>query len=65
MPGTNYSGGKVIFIDTENTFRPERLEPICDRFGIDYAAALDNIYYLRARTTDHLVERALERLGGC
>ena len=25
MPGANnYSGGKVVYIDTENTFRPDR-----------------------------------------
>ena len=26
-------------IDTEGTFRPERLNAICDRFGVDTAAA--------------------------
>ena len=33
MPGANgYSGGKVLYLDTENTFRPDRLRPIADRY---------------------------------
>lgn len=28
-------GGKVAFIDTEGTFRPERIFPIAERFGLD------------------------------
>lgn len=26
IPGPNYGGGKAIFIDTEHTFRPDRLK---------------------------------------
>lgn len=34
IPGANgYTGGKVIYLDTENTFRPDRLRPIADRYG--------------------------------
>ena len=51
-----FSGGKVIFIDTEGTFRPERLRPICERFSIDYHAAMDNIFYYRANTSDQQIE---------
>jgi meiotic recombination protein DMC1 len=33
MPGANgYPGGKVVYIDTENTFRPDRLRPIAQRY---------------------------------
>ncbi len=35
--------GKVIFIDTEGTFRPERIKDIAERFGVDPMAVLDNI----------------------
>lgn len=28
-------GGKALFIDTEGTFRPERLVEIARRFGLD------------------------------
>ncbi len=27
--------GKVAYIDTEGTFRPDRLKAIADRFGVD------------------------------
>lgn len=54
LPGANgYSGGKVIYIDTENTFRPERLRSIADRFNLDHTAMLDNVLYARAYTSEH------------
>ncbi|XP_075225562.1 meiotic recombination protein DMC1/LIM15 homolog [Lycorma delicatula] len=57
MPGENgYTGGKVIFLDTENTFRPERLRPIADRFNLDQTAVLDNILYARAYNSEHQFE---------
>ena len=40
MKGGN---GKVIFIDTEGTFRPERIVDIAERFGVDSNTVLDNI----------------------
>ncbi len=46
--------GKVAFIDTENTFRPERIKSIAERYGMDPAEALDNIIVARAYTVDHL-----------
>ncbi|KAG0580661.1 hypothetical protein KC19_4G190400 [Ceratodon purpureus] len=45
--------GKVAYIDTEGTFRPDRLAPIAERFGLDYNAVLDNIVYARAYTHEH------------
>lgn len=36
---------KVAYIDTEGTFRPDRIKSIADRFGIDGDAALENILY--------------------
>jgi RecA/RadA recombinase len=27
--------GKVIYLDTEGNFRPERIESIAERFGLD------------------------------
>ncbi|KAK2156631.1 hypothetical protein LSH36_208g01046 [Paralvinella palmiformis] len=57
LPGARgYSGGKVIFIDTENTFRPDRLRNIADRFNLDQEAVLDNVLYARAYTSDHQYE---------
>ncbi|CAK9199415.1 unnamed protein product [Sphagnum troendelagicum] len=45
--------GKVAYIDTEGTFRPERLIPIAERFGLDSTAVLDNIVFARAYTAEH------------
>lgn len=45
--------GKAIFVDTEATFRPERIKPIAERFGLDPEAALENILVARAYTHEH------------
>jgi DNA repair protein RAD51 len=45
--------GKCIYIDTEGTFRPERVLDAADRFGLDPESALDNIAYARAYNADH------------
>ncbi|GKV19676.1 hypothetical protein SLEP1_g29902 [Rubroshorea leprosula] len=52
---TNMKGGngKVAYIDTEGTFRPDRIIPIAERFGMDPGAVLDNIIYARAYTYEH------------
>jgi meiotic recombination protein DMC1 len=46
--------GKVAFIDTENTFRPERIKAIAERYNLDPLETLDNIIVARAYTVDHL-----------
>ncbi|XP_062057943.1 meiotic recombination protein DMC1/LIM15 homolog isoform X2 [Lepus europaeus] len=57
LPGASgYPGGKIIFIDTENTFRPDRLRDIADRFNVDHDAVLDNVLYARAYTSEHQME---------
>uniref|UniRef100_A0A0E0F9H1 RecA family profile 1 domain-containing protein n=1 Tax=Oryza meridionalis TaxID=40149 RepID=A0A0E0F9H1_9ORYZ len=48
-----WGNGKVAYIDTEGTFRPERIVPIAERFGMDANAVLDNIIYARAYTYEH------------
>lgn len=40
--------GKCIYLDTEGNFRPERIEKIAERFGLDPEATLDNIIVARA-----------------
>nr|XP_021195962.1 meiotic recombination protein DMC1/LIM15 homolog isoform X2 [Helicoverpa armigera] len=52
---TGYHGGKVMFLDTEHTFRPDRLRPIADRFNLDQSAVLDNVLYARAYTSEHQI----------
>ncbi|KAJ8924919.1 hypothetical protein NQ315_001076 [Exocentrus adspersus] len=57
MPGPNgYLGGKVMFIDTEHTFRPERLRTISERFNLDQTAVLENVLYARAYNSEHQYE---------
>ncbi|XP_065160126.1 meiotic recombination protein DMC1/LIM15 homolog isoform X2 [Atheta coriaria] len=54
MPGSNgYVGGKVIFIDTEHTFRPDRLRPIADRYNLNQTKVLENVLYARAYNSEH------------
>lgn len=45
--------GKCLYIDTESTFRPERLVPISQRFGLNAQDVLDNVAYARAYNADH------------
>ncbi|CAG8476847.1 15801_t:CDS:10 [Acaulospora morrowiae] len=52
MGGTN---GKAAFIDTE-----ERIKSIAARFGIDHEAALENIIFARAYTSEHQMELIIE-----
>ncbi|KAG7660695.1 uncharacterized protein J8A68_005812 [[Candida] subhashii] len=54
--------GRVAYIDTEGTFRPERIKSIAERFGVDPEACLDNISYARALNSEHQIE-LVEQLG--
>lgn len=45
--------GRAAFIDTEGTFRPERLKEIAERFGMDPVKALNNVIFARAYNSDH------------
>ncbi|MCG2886736.1 MAG: DNA repair and recombination protein RadA [Vulcanisaeta sp.] len=44
---------KALYIDTENTFRPERIMQIAKYRGLDPQEALRNILYARAYNSDH------------
>lgn len=48
--------GKAIYIDTEGSFRPNRLQAIAERFGLDPAVALENVAYARAHNSEHQME---------
>jgi len=53
--------GKALYIDTEGTFRPERLLKIAERYGLNPDDVLDNVSYARAYNSDHqttLLEQA-------
>lgn len=47
--------GSVLFIDTEGTFRPERIEAIALDKGLDPVKALEDIMVVRATTTDQQI----------
>lgn len=44
--------GKAMYIDTEGTFRPERLIDIAERFGLNGQEVLENVAYARAHNCD-------------
>ena len=51
----NESGteGMVVWIDTEGTFRPERIKQIADESNLEYKKILKNIRTVRAFNSDH------------
>jgi DNA repair protein RAD51 len=48
--------GKAMYIDTEGTFRPDRLVAIAERFGLNPADVLENVVYARAYNSEHQME---------
>lgn len=48
--------GKVVYIDTEGNFRPERIVSICERFGLDTNETLDNIVICRVYSHEEQME---------
>jgi len=51
----------AVFIDTENTFRPERIKQMASALGLDPEKILSGIHIARAFNSDHqmlLVDRA-------
>ncbi len=48
-------GGTALFIDTENTFRPERIQQISTALGLDPEKTLKNISIGRAYNSDHQI----------
>ncbi|CAL9738327.1 meiotic recombination protein Dmc1p [Monosporozyma servazzii] len=54
--------GKVAYIDTEGTFRPERIKQIAEKYDLDPEACLENVTYARALNSEHQME-LVEQLG--
>lgn len=48
--------GKCLYIDTEGTFRPERLLAVAEKFKLKGEEVLDNVAYARAFNTDHQLQ---------
>jgi len=45
--------GNTLFIDTESTFRPERIKQLAESAGMDPVQTLGNIYVAKAINSDH------------
>lgn len=56
-------GAKALYIDTENTFRPERIVSIAQARGFDSRKALENIIVAKAYNSAHQ-ELIIEEAGG-
>lgn len=48
-------GKSAIYIDTENTFRPERIQSMAEAVGLDPTEVLQNIHVARAYNSDHQI----------
>mmetsp|Transcript_15550 Transcript_15550/g.21477 ORF Transcript_15550/g.21477 Transcript_15550/m.21477 type:complete len:343 (-) Transcript_15550:123-1151(-) len=55
--------GKALYIDTEGTFRPQRLLQIAERYGLNGPDVLDNVAYARAHNTEHQSELLVAAAG--
>lgn len=55
--------GKAMYIDTEGTFRPERLVEIAEKYGLDGQDVLDNVAYARAYNSEHQLQLLTEAAG--
>jgi len=47
--------GKAVYIDTEGTFRWERIEKMAKALSLDPDTVMNNIYYMRAVSSDHQI----------
>ncbi|MEM4718413.1 MAG: DNA repair and recombination protein RadA [Desulfurococcaceae archaeon] len=48
--------GNAVYIDTEGTFRWERVEAMARALGLDPDKVMDSIYYIRAYNSDHQMQ---------
>jgi len=56
------SEGKAVYIDTEGTFRPERIRQIAEAKGLEPESVLKNILVSRAFNSDHQI-LLVDRVG--
>ena len=57
------ASGKAIVIDTEGTFRPERIVQIAERFGMNPEEVLENIYVCRAFSHEQQADLLVKAAG--
>ena len=51
--------GKAMYIDTEGTFRSERILAMAERYDLDGESVLENIACARAYNSDHQTQGIL------
>lgn len=56
----NGGEGRTLYLDTEGSFRPERLVPIAERFGLEADFVVTNVLYARIFNCDHLENAIME-----
>ncbi len=54
-PNMGGANGKAVYIDTEGTFRPERIKQIAEATGANPEKILKNIFVARAFNSDHQI----------
>lgn len=52
--------GKCLYIDTEGSFRPERIRSIAERFKLNPDEVLKNIVYSRAYNSEHQLQLLID-----
>ncbi|KAF6038264.1 RAD51 [Bugula neritina] len=52
--------GRCLYIDTEGTFRPERLLAVSERYQLSGNDVLDNVAYARAYNSDHQMQLLMQ-----
>ena len=55
-------GKNAVLIDTEGTFRPERIKQMAEALGMDPEQVLNNVFAARAYNSDHQI-LLVEKLG--
>lgn len=55
--------GKTAWIDTEGTFRPERLVATANKYGLNADEVLENVSCARAYNVDHQTELLIKVAG--
>jgi DNA repair protein RadA len=62
----SYPNAKVLYVDSENCFRPDRVRDFCKTLKLDADTVLENIHHAIATNTDHqmLLVSEIEKMIG-
>src|SRR5918994_7238467 len=59
---THFNAGDIIFIDSENAFRADRIHQIAEQRGLDPLPILEKIFHCKVYSSEHL-ESIVNNLG--